>query len=158
MRKLVISAVATLVVLAGTTYAAAAVRNAANTTASVVVSARTIPGLGKVLVNAQGRTPYMFVPDKQKKVTCVKACAAIWPPLKAAKGEKLVAKGGVASKLLSLVKNPAGGYVVAYNKWPLYTYVPDTQPGQATGQAINSAGGLWYVLSTKGVVIKKKPK
>lgn len=158
MRKFVISVVATLVVLTGATYAVAGVRKAAKATATVVVSARTVPGLGKVLVNAQGRTLYMFVPDKRKKVTCVKACAAIWPPLKAAKGEKLVAKGGVESKLLSLVKNPAGGYVVAYNKWPLYSYVTDTKPGQATGQAINSAGGLWYVLSTKGVVIKKKPK
>lgn len=158
MRKFVISVVATLVVLTGATYAVAGVRKAAKATATVVVSARTVPGLGKVLVNAQGRTLYMFVPDKRKKVTCVKACAAIWPPLKAAKGEKLVAKGGVESKLLSLVKNPAGGYVVAYNKWPLYSYVTDTKPGQATGQAINSAGGLWYVLSTKGVVIKTKPK
>lgn len=157
MRKLVVLGAATLAVLTVTTFAVAGTRRAANAN-GVVVSARTIPGLGKVLVNAQGRTLYMFVPDKRKKVTCVKACAAIWPPLEAAKGAKLVAKAGVESKLLGLDKDPAGGYVVTYNKWPLYTYLPDTKPGQATGQGINSTGGLWYVLSTKGAVIKAKAK
>ena len=153
MRKLVVLAVATLAALTAATSGGAGTR--ASASASVVVSARTVAGLGKVLVNAHGRTLYMFAPDKRKKVTCVKSCAAIWPPLKAAKGEKLVAKAGVDSKLLGLDKDPAGGYVVTYNKWPLYAYISDTKPGQATGQAVNSAGGLWYVLSTKGVVIKR---
>src|SRR5436853_91909 len=58
--------------------------------------------------------------------------------------------------LLGSDRNPAGGRVVTYNKWPLYTYVADTAPGQAKGQALNLNGGLWYVLSPSGKVIRTK--
>lgn len=51
----------------------------------------------------------------------------------------------------------AGGRVVTYDGWPLYTYVTDTAAGQANGQALNLNGGLWYVISPSGKVIKKKP-
>jgi predicted lipoprotein with Yx(FWY)xxD motif len=47
--------------------------------------------------------------------------------------------------------------VVTYKGWPLYTYVADTAPGQATGQAVNLNGGLWYVISPDGKVITQKP-
>ena len=53
--------------------------------------------------------------------------------------------------------NPSGGRVVTYNHWPLYTYIVDKKPGQATGQALNLNGGLWYVLSPAGKVIRTKP-
>ncbi len=59
-------------------------------------------------------------------------------------------------KLLGRDRDPAGGRVVTYNRWPLYTYVADTKPGEATGQALDANGGLWYVLSPSGKVIKKK--
>jgi predicted lipoprotein with Yx(FWY)xxD motif len=49
------------------------------------------------------------------------------------------------------------GTVVTYNRWPLYTYVGDSKPGQASGQALDLNGGLWYVLSPSGKVITKKP-
>src|SRR6185295_19343885 len=38
-------------------------------------------GLGKVLVDAQGRTLYLFEADKGTKSACDGACASIWPPL-----------------------------------------------------------------------------
>ena len=155
MRKLFVLAVS-FVALAATATALAAPRASGRRAASVTISTRTLPGLGKVLVDSRGRTLYMFVPDKRTKVTCVNTCAAIWPPVEAAKGEKLVAAHGAKTALLGLDRNPAGGFVVTYAKWPLYTYVTDTKPGQATGQAVDSAGGLWYVLSPSGKVIKKK--
>jgi predicted lipoprotein with Yx(FWY)xxD motif len=123
---------------------------------SVVVSTRKLPKLGTVLVNSKGLTLYMFVPDKRKKVTCVKSCAVIWPPLKLAKGAKPVASGKAKASLLGSDPNPGGGGVVTYNKWPLYTYITDSAPGQAKGQALNLNGGLWYVLSPSGKVIKTK--
>ena len=123
----------------------------------VVISTRTVHGLGAVLVDGRGRTLYMLVPDKRKKVTCVKTCAAYWPPVKLSKGQKALAKGKVKARLLGSDRNPAGGRVVTYNHWPLYTYVADTRPGMARGQAIKLNGGLWYVLSPAGKVIRKKP-
>ena len=129
----------------------------AATATTVVISTRSLPKLGTVLVNSKGRTLYMFVPDKQTKVTCVRACAAIWPPLKLAKGAKPTAKGKAKASLLGSDPNPTGGRVVTYNHWPLYTYVADTSAGQAKGQALNLNGGLWYVLSPSGKVIRTKP-
>jgi len=123
----------------------------------VKISSGTIPGLGPVLVNARGRALYSFAPDSDKKVTCVSTCASVWPPAFVPSGQKPVAGGPVKQSLLGSDPDPAGGRVVTYNGWPLYTYVADTAAGQANGQALNLNGGLWYVISPSGEVIKKKP-
>jgi predicted lipoprotein with Yx(FWY)xxD motif len=123
----------------------------------VVISTRKLHKLGTVLVDGKGRTLYMFVPDKRKKVTCVGTCAAIWPPVKLPRGAKAVARGKAKASLLGSDRDPAGGRVVTYNRWPLYTYVVDTAAGQARGQALNLNGGLWYVLTAAGKVIRRKP-
>lgn len=120
----------------------------------VTVSAKSISGVGTVLVNSKGQTLYIFVPDDAKKVTCTSGCASIWPPLALTGSEKAVASGGVKQALLGSDPNPSGGSVVTYNGWPLYTYVQDVSPGQDTGQGINSSGGLWYVISPSGTVVK----
>jgi len=121
------------------------------------ISTKKLPKLGTVLVNGQGRTLYMFVPDKRQKVTCVRSCAAVWPPVKLSKGQKALASGQAKSSLLGSDPNPAGGRVVTYAGWPLYTYVADTSPGTAKGQALNLNGGLWYVLAPSGKLIRTKP-
>ncbi len=123
--------------------------SSASSSSSVTISTRTIKPYGAVLVNSVGRTLYVFEPDKAKKVTCVGACATIWPPTKLAAGAKPAAAGGVKASLLGSDANPSGGRVVTYNGWPLYTYVTDTAPGEAHGQGINSSGGLWYVISPR---------
>jgi predicted lipoprotein with Yx(FWY)xxD motif len=115
---------------------------------AATVSTRKVGKLGTILVNSKGFTLYMFVPDHQKKVTCKGSCAIVWPPLKA---KKPTAGGAAKKKLLG-----NDGPVVTYNRWPLYTYVTDTKPGQAKGQGIKQSGGLWYVLSPSGKVIKTK--
>jgi len=120
----------------------------------VVISAKSEPGLGTVLVDAQGRTLYQFLPDGAKHVTCTTGCAAIWPPVMLPSGAKVGASGGVKASLLSSDPNPSGGRVVTYAGWPLYTYVSDTSPGSHTGQGINQSGGLWYVMSPAGKAIK----
>jgi len=122
----------------------------------VRISTRTLPKLGTVLVNSTGRTLYMFVPDKRRKVTCVRTCAAVWPPVKLARGQKAGAFGRAKASLLGSDPDPAGGRVVTYAGWPLYTYVTDRSPGMAKGQALNLNGGLWYVLAPSGRVIRKK--
>jgi predicted lipoprotein with Yx(FWY)xxD motif len=147
--------VATTLVTA-TAFATGSARTSAKMSATVKISTRKLPKLGTVLVNAKGRTLYMFVPDKRKRVTCVRTCAKVWPPVKLPKGAKAVAAGKAKASLLGSDPNPAGGRVVTYNKWPLYTYVADTAPGQAKGQALNLNGGLWYVLSPSGKVIRTK--
>jgi predicted lipoprotein with Yx(FWY)xxD motif len=151
-----LASVATIALFAAAvTFAASGAPKSTNP--SLTISTRSLPGLGRILVNGAGRTLYMFVPDKRKKVTCFKNCAKVWPPLKLAAGEKVVAKGGVKAALLGSDKDAAGGRVVTYNHWPLYTYLGDSKAGVAVGQALNITGGLWYVLAASGAVIKTKP-
>jgi predicted lipoprotein with Yx(FWY)xxD motif len=122
---------------------------------SVKLTTKNVSGLGSVLVDGSGRTLYVFAPDKAAKVTCTGSCAAVWPPEKIASGQKPAVSGGVQASLVSTDPNPGGGSVVTYHGWPLYLYVADPTPGTAHGQALNSSGGLWYVISPSGVVIKK---
>jgi predicted lipoprotein with Yx(FWY)xxD motif len=147
-------AVVAALAIVGLGSAAAGVKSAQK---SVTVSTRSVKGLGQILVDSRGRTLYMFMPDKQKKVTCTSAsCVAAWPPLKLPAGAKAAAAGKAKQALLSSDPNPKGGKVVTYARWPLYTYIGDSKPGQASGQALNLNGGVWYVLSPSGTVIKKK--
>jgi outer membrane protein assembly factor BamB/predicted lipoprotein with Yx(FWY)xxD motif len=125
--------------------------------AGVKISTKTIPGLGPVLANAQGRSLYLYAPDNHQKVTCVASCAEVWPPALLPKGQKPIASGQVKQSLLGSDPDPAGGQVVTYAGWPLYTFVSDTAPGKATGQGLDINGGLWYVISPSGQVIKTKP-
>jgi predicted lipoprotein with Yx(FWY)xxD motif len=159
MRKMLFLGLAAVTAASLLVAATALATESAKTSAKsavVRISTRKLPKLGTVLVNSKGRTLYMFVPDKRKKVTCVGSCAAVWPPVKLPKGAKAVAAGKAKAALLGSDRNPPGGRVVTYNKWPLYTYVSDRAPGQAKGQALNLNGGLWYVLSPSGKVIRTK--
>jgi predicted lipoprotein with Yx(FWY)xxD motif len=141
----------------GSSTAKSGVAGARHVTKSATVMTRKVKKLGVILVNSRGRTLYMFVPDHRKRVTCKGTCAVHWPPLKIKKGRRPTAGGAARKKLLGTDKNPGGGRVVTYNRWPLYTYIGDSKPGQTTGQAVKLDGGLWYVLSPAGKVIKKKP-
>jgi predicted lipoprotein with Yx(FWY)xxD motif len=152
-----LSAVTAVIVASSALASKSGVASAPHLVKAATVQTKKIAGLGVILVNSRGRTLYMFKPDKQKRVTCKGSCAVIWPPLKIKAGQKPTAGGAAKKSLLGTYKNPSGGRVVSYNRWPLYTYVSDTKPGQATGQALNLNGGLWYVLSPSGKVITKKP-
>jgi predicted lipoprotein with Yx(FWY)xxD motif len=117
---------------------------------AVTIRVRSLPAVGTVLVNNSGYTLYMFKPDAQRRVTCTQLCAATWPPVKVSPGARLVAGPGVRANLLGSDPDPAGGRVVTYNGWPLYTYRSDVEPGWVTGQAIDLNGGYWYVMRPSG--------
>lgn len=125
---------------------------AQSSSGSVALSTRTIPHLGTVLVNGQGRTLYTFMPDAASKVTCVGACALAWPPLKISSGQKPAISGGINASLVGSDPNPSGGRVVTYLNWPLYLYVDDRTAGTYNGQGLNSKGGLWYVVPPFGAL------
>jgi predicted lipoprotein with Yx(FWY)xxD motif len=117
---------------------------------TVTVDASSLPGLGMVLVTGKDYALYMFQPDNHRAVTCTGACAGTWPPLMLPDGAALVAGPGVKQSLLGSAPDPAGGRVVTYGGWPLYSYTGDTAAGQATGQDIDLNGGEWYVMRVSG--------
>jgi predicted lipoprotein with Yx(FWY)xxD motif len=132
------------------------VAGAQHTMSSAAVKTRKISGLGVVLVNPKGRTLYVFMKDARRHVTCTGSCASFWPPLKWKRAGKPKAGGAAKTRLLGLDRDPAGGKVVTYNKWPLYRYAGDSAAGQANGENLNNSGGKWYVISAKGKLIKHR--
>jgi predicted lipoprotein with Yx(FWY)xxD motif len=148
------AAVAAAVAVSTAVWSGTGSASARHVAKAPTVTTRKVGKLGVILVNGAGRTLYMFVPDKQKKVTCKGSCAVIWPYLKIKSGQKPTVGGAAKKSLLGTYKT-AAGIVVSYNRWPLYTYITDHKPGQATGQGVDNSGGLWYVLSPSGKVIKK---
>ncbi len=119
----------------------------------VVLSAEKIPDLGTVLVD-EGVTLYTFAPDRATEVTCKGACAAAWPPLTVVPGEKPTGTGAVRGGLIGTDPGPDGSEVVTYAGWPLYSFVSDTEPGEANGQDVDLNGGYWYVMSPSGRIIR----
>jgi predicted lipoprotein with Yx(FWY)xxD motif len=117
---------------------------------TVTLMARSLPGVGTVLVDSQGYALYVFAPDDHRAITCTGTCLGTWPPLMLPAGGRPAAGRGVKSMLLGSDPVPGGGRVVTYDGWPLYTYAGDVQPGQATGQDIDLNDGEWYVIRPSG--------
>ena len=119
--------------------------------AAAGISTRAVAGLGPVLVNASGsRTLYVFLPDARTQVECVAICTTFWVPLKLAPGQKsaLTARGAKRSLIGSVPG--AGGRVVTYAGWPLYTFVADQKPGEDNGTDSKAFGASWYPLHSNG--------
>jgi predicted lipoprotein with Yx(FWY)xxD motif len=116
----------------------------------VVTTAKTT--LGTVLSDRFGKTLYAFAADKKGQSSCNPACLSYWP-LVPAKPGALNAPSGVTAKLGTLTR-PDGATQLTVNGWPMYTYVGDGSPGQATGQGKNLSGGLWWVVGKDGSWIK----
>jgi predicted lipoprotein with Yx(FWY)xxD motif len=108
----------------------------------------TDPKLGKIIVDAKGRTLYDFVIDKGTTSVCYGACASLWPPYTT--NGKPVAGSGVSSALIGTTKRKDGSTEVTYAGHPLYDYAPDQKRGQITGQALNQFGAPWYALAPNG--------
>jgi predicted lipoprotein with Yx(FWY)xxD motif len=134
-----------------TVFATVAASSGAATSKSATVSVRKTK-LGRVLVDAQGRTLYLFMKDKNDKSACAGACAAGWPPLLTS--GKPTAGTGVASKLLGTTVRRSGRQVT-YDGHPLYTYAGDSRAGQTNGEGSNAFGAAWYVLAPNGHRIDK---
>jgi predicted lipoprotein with Yx(FWY)xxD motif len=105
-------------------------------------------GLGKILVDSQGKTLYLFAKDTGTKSTCSGGCATAWPPLRAS--GKPTAGGGAKASLLGTTPRSDGKPQVTYNGHPLYGFQGDSKPGDTTGQGNPGFGAPWYVVSTAG--------
>lgn len=108
--------------------------------------------LGDILVDPEGNTLYMFVPDEEAggEPTCYDDCAQAWPALEAS-GE-LTAGEGVDQDLLGTVERTDGGEQVTYNDLPLYHFSGNEAAGDTNGQGIND---VWWVLGPDGEPIRE---
>lgn len=89
---------------------------------------------GKTLVDEKGMTLYFFDRDAAGKSNCNDSCAENWPPLLAGPADQ-------ASGEWSIVTREDGRLQWAYKARPLYGWVKDSKPGDATGDGVNN---VWH--------------
>jgi predicted lipoprotein with Yx(FWY)xxD motif len=118
-------------------------------TAATVSTSNT--KLGQILVDAKGRTLYLFQKDQPNQSACSGACAAAWPVDQSAGTPK--ATNGVKGSMLGTIKRTDGTTQVTYNQHPLYYYSGDTAAGQQSGQGLNAFGAKWYVVAPAGSAV-----
>ena len=105
---------------------------------------KTISGT-PVVTNSSGMTLYWFVPDTSTTSNCNGACATYWPPLTG----PVTAGTGVTGTIGTITRSD-GSKQATYDGHPLYTYIGDKSPGQATGNGKNLSGGVWYEMTVSG--------
>ena len=103
---------------------------------------------GKIVVDGQGRTLYLFDAERGAAPKCSGGCAAAWPPLLITVAP--VAGEGLSQAQIGTVARSDGSRQVSYNGHPLYYYVGDRSPGEIKCQAAIEYGGGWYVVDTLG--------
>ena len=130
----------------------AAVQAGTSSPGAVIALRKT--ALGTILVDARGRTLYLFEKDRRGVSTCNTACVTYWPALTSHGTPR--AGLGVHQSLLGTTRRKDGKLEVTYGGHPLYYFVTDRKPGQTTGQGVNQFGGPWWVISPAGKEIHRR--
>jgi len=104
--------------------------------------------LGKILVDSQGRTLYLFQKDSGSASSCTGACAAAWPPLRSS-GNPVVL-GAANASLAGTTARSDGEPQATYNGHPLYSFVMDKKSGDTNGEGLTAFGGTWFAVSPAG--------
>ena len=125
--------------------------HAAQSKGAVVSTAKT--SLGRIIVNSNGHTLYLFGKDRNGKSACTGQCAAFWPPL--IMSGKPGVTGGAKASLIGSTRRADGRLQVTYNHHPLYTFVKDTKAGQTNGEGVSAFGATWPAISPAGTKITK---
>jgi predicted lipoprotein with Yx(FWY)xxD motif len=111
-----------------------------------------VAGFGKVVVDGNRRTVYVFDKDTSGKSNCEGDCLAKWPAVTAGDGTPQL--DGIDASLVSTVTRSDGTKQLAINGLPLYLFKSDSQAGEAKGQAV---GGIWWVVGADGKKITTQP-
>ncbi len=102
--------------------------------------------LGSFLVGPDGMTLYLFTNDEPGVSNCYDNCAVNWPPLLVPDGQQPTAGEGVTGTL-GVTERTDGTLQVTYDDMPLYYWIRDVVPGDATGQNV---GEVWFVINVEG--------
>ncbi|TFV87200.1 hypothetical protein [Blastococcus sp. CT_GayMR16] len=109
--------------------------------------------LGEIVVDADGRTVYVFDKDTADsgQSACSGECLAKWPPVPAESDDPVV--DGVTGEIGTITRDD-GSRQVTLSGMPLYLYAGDSQAGDVTGQAV---GGIWWVVAADGTKVSAAP-
>jgi predicted lipoprotein with Yx(FWY)xxD motif len=102
---------------------------------------------GVILVDAHGKTLYVFDLDTTGKIACGTGCTALWPPLVVPSGSSAPTGVSGVTATLGTVMRPDGTTQLTSDGRPLYTFARDTAAGQTNGDGF---GGIWHVAKVTG--------
>ena len=132
---------------------------AAQTTDAAKVTVEESEQYGPYLADADGRALYLFTADQQgsgdqaAQSNCYDACAEAWPPLMT--GGEPQAGEQADKSLIGMIERQNGDLQITYGGWPLYYFVQDQGPGEATGQDKHGFGGEWYLVTPAGEKVEE---
>jgi predicted lipoprotein with Yx(FWY)xxD motif len=113
----------------------------ASSAAKAPVASAQKAKVGRVIVDAEGRTLYRFTAEAQGRPVCTGACVKTWPPA------TVSADGGLPDHVATVDRPDGGGLQLTYDGHPLYRYAGDHAAGDANGDGV---GGQWYVVKAGG--------
>jgi predicted lipoprotein with Yx(FWY)xxD motif len=98
--------------------------------------------LGKVLVDAQGKTLYYFANDipSSGNSSCYGQCSAIWPTFST---DPVRVSSPLDPADFASITRTDGSKQITYSGWPLYYYASDTKPGDLNGENVLK---VWFVV------------
>lgn len=126
---LLMAALAATLVLAGCA-------GTAEKSASVAPLETRQTALGTVLTDETGMTLYTYKDDPPGVSECYERCARKWPPAR-------VTEVPPAGSDLSVIERKDGIRQYAWRGKPLYGWVKDKKPGDASG---HNVGEVWFVV------------
>jgi predicted lipoprotein with Yx(FWY)xxD motif len=105
-----------------------------------IVASANKAKVGRVVVDARGRTLYRFTAEAQGRPVCTGSCVSTWLPATVASASSLPAH-------VATVKRDDGALQLTYDGHPLYRYAGDSSTADANGEGV---GGQWFVVKTGG--------
>ena len=117
-----------------------------NAAAEGALTTHEVSGIGTVLADSRGMTLYTADQEAGGTITCTSACLQFWKPTTAA---STTAPPGVTATI-GTVPRPDGQAQLTYNRAPLYTFTPDSAPGDAKGNGVKDSFGnnhfTWHAV------------
>ena len=130
-----------------TTSAGSSATTAASSSSASSISTASSPK-GVILVDASGRSLYVFDKDTMGKIACTTGCVGLWPPLVVPSGSSAPSGVSGVTATLGTVMRPEGTTQLTSDGRPLYSFKGDTAAGQVNGDGF--AGGIWHVAKASG--------
>lgn len=116
------------------------------------VAVQSVPGVGRVLVDANGMALYTPAQEQHGAIRCTGPCVAIWKPLAPGAGRP---SGAGSVGALAVIKRPDGSKQVTVAGRPVYTFAQDSS-GSVTGNGVSDAFGsqrfTWHAVLAGGAI------
>jgi predicted lipoprotein with Yx(FWY)xxD motif len=111
---------------------------------------RKVDGFGRIVVDSEGFVLYRFDGDTPTSANCQGRCTKLWQPVLAT---KVTPVGEIPRIKLGIVERPGDTHQLTLGGAPLYRFVRDAAPGEATGHGVD---GQWWAVTADGTRADKQ--